>query len=674
MESRKPSSSVVASLMGLQEFSPQQPVRKKPRVLSDKYMRRVGSIGTREKHQDLGYLDSISKNSRDYNLLGSDEQNGSSAGKRKSLLSSEVLLSSSNHRNFSDCMKVPDVSNQRYTGREPCRGMSVLNDKLASSAHIIDVPMSQTRKVVENAKPFLMPNEIQRDYTGRVSTYGVRPVELRSSSPKNAAKRIGFVKTNMLTKDALSSTLLISGNSSRKAELTALSSLEQIDLVMTRTTGQELIIPGSRSLVSGTGFKKYGPCSGKSRQYGWKVRSIGCLRRPTPLHWDLGAIRNCESRKQDCNQKYSSEFIFLRKSPSGKALEVGNKNLQAENNFKKHSHFQGSYDCDTAAVLQSSKNSEHSAGLESDAGTEFVNKSPLALDEQSLDEENEKFLVEDQYNSSHMMHSSIQKDRCVGTYEKESISSYCSCTDPESTVSLEDAYQSSPISVLDASYRKENSSCSDSWEGDDAYLRGCLNSRLELLKSEISDVYSEDFDTMVSSEGDAREECVGGDIEADAMKLFRAEESRDFSYLVDVLNEARVLNMGLNTWHSEISLSVFDALEKKYGDQTYWKRTERRLLFDRINSGLLEILQSSITQHLRSNTVARRFILGHGQEDIEEEVWMILATQEKGVEKDYEKVMGKDDKWLDLADHIQDISREIANSLFDELVEDSFSI
>lgn len=49
MESSQSTPSVIARLMGLDELPPQQPVRKPQRVLSESYLRRVASIGVREK-------------------------------------------------------------------------------------------------------------------------------------------------------------------------------------------------------------------------------------------------------------------------------------------------------------------------------------------------------------------------------------------------------------------------------------------------------------------------------------------------------------------------------------------------------------------------------------------------------------------------------------------------
>ncbi|CAI0443016.1 unnamed protein product [Linum tenue] len=631
MEPRQPVPSVIARLMGLDEFQPRQPVQKKARVLSEKYMQRVNAIGSREKHQKLHLFGLVSEESRDTNSLGTDRQNGSLAGKRNAHLSSEVSLKPSSHENLDVCKKGQNACDQRYTSSSSCRDFGRI------------VLLKQHTDKVENTKT-------------------------KSTSSKHATTGIGFYE--------LGSRYLNAGTLLKKSESAPLSPTQPVELDISRMDEND--------------FKPTKLCfnpatlrSSKNSQYGWKVRSIGCLRRATPLHWNLSDIRShatsasndsvvkssrrvsnvefinsVQQKGRKFDRRHASEIIISVKSyeemsPPVEDSEAANKNPEpsyippnvAENKLEEYSHSQRSHE------------------MVVNGETESVNESSLAL-------------------------VSIQKDISAVTYGKEYISSYCSCTDPESLVSSEDSYyQSSPNSVLETSYRKEISSCFDCWDGAGASLQG-LHNRLEILKSELSDGNSEDFDTMVSSEGDTREDESVSDFEANegAMTLFKAEESRDFSYLVDVLTEAGLINRSPylispnHSWNSDeyliVSPSVFETLDKKYGEQVSWKRADRRLLFDRINLGLVEILQSSLSQQSVSwsEPVARRFMLNYGgQEDIEEEVWLLLASQENGTGKNSEKVMGQDDKWFQLGDHVQEISGDIANSLFDELVEDAVS-
>ncbi|CAK7325609.1 unnamed protein product [Dovyalis caffra] len=315
--------------------------------------------------------------------------------------------------------------------------------------------------------------------------------------------------------------------------------------------------------------------------------------------------------------------------------------------------------------------------LASDTETAVLKRSLLYHELLELDPNNCVSPVKDE-NSSRDPPTSVQQDISTRISEIESVSSYCSGTDgdPESLTSMEDAYQPSPDSVLEPLFKKEFSSTSDCFESVGASLHG-LQSHLELMKSEASETFSEGSGMMVSGDEDAGEGSVDDSEENDKKRFFRAEESRDFSYLVDVLSEAgfdsRNLQTGFDSWHSQeypISSSVFETLEKKYGEQISWKRSERRLLYDRINSGLIEILQPSIGVPTWTKPVARRFSFGLGQEMIDEELWMLLVAQEKEAGKDSGKVLGKDDRWLELSDDVQIIVIEIENCLMDELVAD----
>lgn len=182
-------------------------------------------------------------------------------------------------------------------------------------------------------------------------------------------------------------------------------------------------------------------------------------------------------------------------------------------------------------------------------------------------------------------------------------------------------------------------------------------------------IVSSDDETEEGSAEDSKEDV-------DSMKLFRVEESRDFSYLVDVLNEAsfhgRNLKMDFSTLHSPdcpISLSVFETLEKKFGDQASWKSSERRLLFDRINAGLMEILHPCMGVPKWAKPVSRRLNPSSDEEMIEEDLWMLLVSQDKEASKDSaEKALGNEIGKLDLGDDIDAIGIEIERLVIDELM------
>ncbi|KAL2537035.1 uncharacterized protein Fot_18426 [Forsythia ovata] len=257
-------------------------------------------------------------------------------------------------------------------------------------------------------------------------------------------------------------------------------------------------------------------------------------------------------------------------------------------------------------------------------------------------------------------------------FDEEAVSSKCLRIGPsELHRNLKGTNQCCPLSILEP-FEEENSLTSE-------YLEGVTSNfyshqlQLQLPKSELDETYSEGSGIGVISDSDTEKgfhDPSGGKV----LKFFGEDESRDFSYLVDVLDEARFhglsLEMDFETWNSlecPVSNSVFEALEKKYGKQKSWDKSQRQFLFDRINSGLRVIFNPYIHFHM-STPFRRRFSAKLTRDEVEEELWMLLINQEKEESKDfYEKSLGKEKKWLDLDEDIDIICRELENHLYDEL-------
>ncbi|KAJ6767954.1 AFADIN [Salix koriyanagi] len=353
------------------------------------------------------------------------------------------------------------------------------------------------------------------------------------------------------------------------------------------------------------------------------------------------------------------------------ATQEGHMNEDSEGDLSE----QNTEACMSSTSNTSSINVVHKQG---DAEISILKRSLLCNELFELESNNCVLPVKDEYSSPRDLPTSVQQGISNRISEIESVSSHCCGTDadPESQISFEDAYQLSPDTVLEPLFKKEISSTYDCFESVDSSLHG-LESHFEFMKSEASETYSEGSGMVVSSDEDAGEGSVDDSEENFRRKFY--EESRDFSYLVDVLSEAgsdsRKL-LGFDSWHSQdnpLSHSVFETLEKKYGEQISWNRSEKRLLFDRINSGLIETLRPCMGMPAWTKPVARRFSSSLSQEMIGEEVWTLLVAQEKEAGKDSEKVLGKDDRWLELSDDVQFIGIEIENFLMDELVADIVS-
>ncbi|XP_022993123.1 uncharacterized protein LOC111489237 isoform X2 [Cucurbita maxima] len=272
----------------------------------------------------------------------------------------------------------------------------------------------------------------------------------------------------------------------------------------------------------------------------------------------------------------------------------------------------------------------------------------------------------------------VDNDGCMNGADQKTIVEKNNLCDYQE--GLEEAYQPSPVSVLEPLFREETLSSSESSgvNGRD------LMKHLELLTSDTSETNTEGYDLFVSSDDDDVGQgsiCSSDEID-NITSTFKFKDSREFSYLVDVLSEAGFnLEKGYVSWHGEerhvISPSVFETLEKKFGEQICWRRSERELLFDRINSGLVELFESFVGVPEWAKPVSRRFRFRSllSDEMIEEELWILLDRQEREVKKDLvDEEFGKEIGWMDLGGEIDSICREVERFLVNELVAEFGSI
>ncbi|CAL0314660.1 unnamed protein product [Lupinus luteus] len=277
----------------------------------------------------------------------------------------------------------------------------------------------------------------------------------------------------------------------------------------------------------------------------------------------------------------------------------------------------------------------------SDAKIEVLGRSHINPSKQQT----ESTECRDSDSQNHSSYASTQKD----TSEFE-----------DSVGSFEEECEPSPVSVLDVAFREDRSS---SFEcsivvGDGGY--------------DSSEADDEGFDLNVSSDVDCVDKSVGDFKEThDLVGFLRAEESRDFSYVVAVLTEACI-----STWHSAecpISPSIFENLERKFGKQQLWKRSERRLLFDRVNLALLEILHPCSYIPTCKKPVSKR-LNPEPRPKIVDEIWALLVAQEKEAGKDSaEKMIGGEITWTELRDDIVVIVKEIVKLLVEELANEMVS-
>ncbi|KAH0739558.1 hypothetical protein KY290_038263 [Solanum tuberosum] len=158
--------------------------------------------------------------------------------------------------------------------------------------------------------------------------------------------------------------------------------------------------------------------------------------------------------------------------------------------------------------------------------------------------------------------------------------------EPESSVSSKEADHPSPPSVLEVPFTEDVSSGSECFERVSAELNG-LRMQLKLLKME-----SEPYADVILSDDE---------VEYFEDNCSLRSQSWQSSYIMDVLTDSGLkasdpdtFVTSFHTLECPLSPWIFDNLEKKYTDETTGPRYERRLLFNRINLGLLDIVRKYV--------------------------------------------------------------------------------
>ncbi|KAL4576367.1 hypothetical protein LXL04_012460 [Taraxacum kok-saghyz] len=268
--------------------------------------------------------------------------------------------------------------------------------------------------------------------------------------------------------------------------------------------------------------------------------------------------------------------------------------------------------------------------------------------------------------SSKLSDLSSEQDSTIRSNEDGLIYlSYEQITEEHPTDNKIETYHHSPNSVLEPPFREDNSSSSD---------------YCETSSNDLYDLWMEDdFGPEMATSSDDERSCTRQTLSSTI--LTESTESRDFSYLIDVLDESGFqynnVEIRFEKWHSSecmASQSIFDKLEKKYGKQDLWHKSERKLLFDRINSGMIELLRPRIDIHVCPNSLQRKMRYMSRRDVIEEELSMFLLRQEKGVNDGVsEKAVGRE-PWFDPADELDSLVTEIEFFLFDMLTTDKVDI
>ncbi|XP_057778987.1 uncharacterized protein LOC130997620 [Salvia miltiorrhiza] len=240
--------------------------------------------------------------------------------------------------------------------------------------------------------------------------------------------------------------------------------------------------------------------------------------------------------------------------------------------------------------------------------------------------------------------------------------------EPESSESSKEADHPSPISVLPSPISVLDVPCSEDTPSSESFERVSaelheLRMQLKLLKLE-SGTYAETSALVPIEE----EEAQLSPVLSEGDHVLAADNWRT-CYALDVLIESGLeesyFHMLRTSWHSSnrpLDPKLFDKLEKKYNDETSGLRSERRLLFDKINAAVVEIFQ----QRVNVCPWVMPKVLGSNLQ------WQgVQDDLERLINQDYGSGDGELDRemlWSESRAEIEVLGNEIEGLLIDEMI------
>ncbi|XP_020700615.1 uncharacterized protein LOC110112658 isoform X1 [Dendrobium catenatum] len=199
---------------------------------------------------------------------------------------------------------------------------------------------------------------------------------------------------------------------------------------------------------------------------------------------------------------------------------------------------------------------------------------------------------------------------------------------------------------------------------------------LERFSADLQDIQRKlnflELETVHSGDEHSKPLIFDDEVNKKILNSLKNESERDFLYLLDILTVSGIYAASQNKFFDAcyspdypVFPDVFDKLESEYHMVNSWPRSDRKLLFDHINSILAEVLAPCMDFHPWVK-LKRRNSCGHGR--LVDESWRLLVRQQKELSrgKPDEKVL--DTRWFYIDDHMDMIGREIERMLKDDLL------
>lgn len=202
--------------------------------------------------------------------------------------------------------------------------------------------------------------------------------------------------------------------------------------------------------------------------------------------------------------------------------------------------------------------------------------------------------------------------------------------------------------------------------------------QLQLLKLESTGTCADGSESTITSDDDLEEGSWSLAEEKGDFSAISREENRNYTYLLDVLTESgfhgaeyKGLNGRLHSSEFPLGQGAFEDLEKKYDRQIAWPRYERRLLFDQINSRLVEILGPYLDLHPWVKLNGTRAGVAWDNESLLEAIWQFLVKCNKEGKGEMQEIfLGWEGRLLEIGDEVDGIGKEMEKVLINELMEE----
>ncbi|KAL0344569.1 UNVERIFIED_CONTAM: protein TRM32 [Sesamum radiatum] len=218
-----------------------------------------------------------------------------------------------------------------------------------------------------------------------------------------------------------------------------------------------------------------------------------------------------------------------------------------------------------------------------------------------------------------------------------------------------------PVSKLEVPVIVDTPFTSESFERINAELKE-LRMQLQLLKMESARHADEPAPVTV-------EEDI-----AEVENYILGTEGWEVSYILDVLMHSGIEDSGLDMfgmmWYSPncpLDPMLFDELEKKYSYEITQLRSERRLLFDGINSALLETFQQHMDSYSWTMPKSGRLHSTWQKEQVIEALNKLMNQEPIPGQLTGREIYNNMD-WPDLREEIDIIGNDIEKLLIDDMI------